>query len=107
MRSFVLPDDGCPMILEQLNSHPLDSRVTYNPKVVTHNKFSLDGLKMKNSVTSVVAEYFNKFDPDAAIKAMKGSGDWPRDKYLKFDRRTVMSVSYINFIIYSDLLMYR
>ena len=90
---FEMPEHAGKMFLEEVNPHPLDSRISYNQVSKT---FCLDGIGTERCIDRVVEQYFDVFNADKAITAMKKSGNWPRPNYMKFGKRVPMTVHTVN-----------
>jgi len=77
--NFSVPSYSNPLPLETINMHPLDVNIKFEEE--SHTYFWKEE-KMAKSVTKLVEEYFEKFDPDVAIEKMKNGRNWPRKEYM-------------------------
>ena len=68
--------------LESFNAHPLDTSLVFDQ---VHHSYYFNGVKMENSVTTIIDKYFKKFDPLAVAEMMTKGSNWPREGYLKRD----------------------
>ena len=73
---LIRPEDK--MKLEIDNPHPLDSGLSFDEESHT---YYLSNQMMKYSVTELVGNYFDKFEPDIAIERMMSGPRWPRPEY--------------------------
>ena len=64
---FFIPEMTGKMLLEELNPHPLDSKITFESAA---HKYYYDGVPMDRSVTEVVGSFFEKFDADLVARRM-------------------------------------
>lgn len=78
--NFLIPPYSDPLPLETINLHRLDSKIKF--KEAEHEYF-YEGKKMDKSVTRLVEQFFEKFDDDKAIAAMKKGSRWPRAEYMQ------------------------
>ena len=90
---FEMPEHAGKMFLEEVNPHTLDSRISYDQASKT---FYLDGVGTERHIDRVVEQYFEMFNADKAIVAMKKSGNWPRPNYMKFGKKVPMTVTSAN-----------
>ena len=74
---FMIRPEG-KMKLEDENVHILDDKLSFDEKSHT---YYYNNEKMRLSVTELVGEYFEKFDPDNAIEKMMSGPRWPRPEY--------------------------
>jgi ATP-dependent exoDNAse (exonuclease V) beta subunit len=65
-------------LLEHKNGHERDSRVSFDVK---HHKYSVDGMDDYISVTTIIKEFFPKFDSDHIINKMMKGANWKDSKY--------------------------
>ena len=75
---FFIPEMTGKMLLEELNPHPLDSKITFESAA---HKYYYDGVPMDRSVTEVVGSFFEKFDADLVARRMIAGNNWPRPEY--------------------------
>jgi len=73
---LVRPEEKLSLELE--NKHALDECITFDED--SHTYF-FSNTKMNYSVTEVVSNYFEKFEPDVAIERMMNGPRWPRPEY--------------------------
>jgi len=67
------------MTLEEENPHPRDSLIKFEEK---GHKYTVEGVDGKfKSVTSLIHDFFPKFDSDKIIRKMMSSADWEMSKY--------------------------
>jgi hypothetical protein len=65
--------------LAVVNAHPRDARISFEEE--TH-KYTIDGVRDGwISCTGFIHGFFQEFDPDAVIKKMMSSRNWPSSKY--------------------------
>lgn len=77
---FFIPEQTGKMMLEELNPHPLDSKISFEPSA---HKYYYDGVLMDQSVTEVVGNFFEKFDADLVARRMIAGNNWPRPEYTR------------------------
>jgi ATP-dependent exoDNAse (exonuclease V) beta subunit len=68
--------------LEKKNPHNLDKIINFEP--VSHT-YTLNGIPIKSSVTSIVEQFFEKFNGKLAIQRMMNGNNWPRSEYMLTD----------------------
>lgn len=73
---------GEKLILEEMNEHPLDSKLTFDAAA---HKYYHNNVPMDLSVTEVVGQYFETFDADLVVKKMMNGNNWPRQGYTQKD----------------------
>ena len=66
-------------MLEQINAHPRDSQIIFYEE--GHKYVYLPNNTKFISVTTIIHEYFPKFDADKIIANMMGSSKWTDSKY--------------------------
>lgn len=64
--------------LERLNPHPEDVKLEFNEE---RHEYLYEGNLMSTSVTSLIAQYFEKFEADKVVKNMIQGKNWPRAEY--------------------------
>lgn len=64
--------------LTRIWSHPRHSRIVFDEPSHT---YTVDGRKLKGSVTGLVGNCFPPFDTDAKIEGMMTGKNWPREQY--------------------------
>lgn len=75
---FFIPEFTGKLLLEELNPHPLDSKITFESSA---HKYYYDGVLIERSVTEVVGSFFEKFDADLVARRMIAGNNWPRPEY--------------------------
>jgi hypothetical protein len=75
---FFIPESNEKLFLEEENPHIMDPRISFDQ---TAHQYYFDGFLMDYSVTTVVAQFFAKFDADKIIKGMISGPKWPRPEY--------------------------
>ena len=75
---FFIPVPEGKLLLEELNPHPLDSKITFNS---AEHKYFYEGVQMEQSVTEFMSSFFEKFDADAIARKMISGPNWPRVGY--------------------------
>lgn len=65
-------------MLKSANKHPRDDRIVFDEEP---HIYYINGKPAKTSVTTLVHEYFPKFDADAIIDRMMSSKWWYKSKY--------------------------
>ena len=84
-KQFIIPKfEQHQNVLAATNVYPLDSRVTCT-LVDKKEQYCIDGNVTDMSVSEIVEEFFEKFDPDETIQKMMNSSRWPRDGYTHAD----------------------
>ena len=66
------------MRLQRNRPHPRDARIVFYPE--THT-YLIDGEPSMSSVTAVIHQYANPFEPEAVIHRMMMGSKWPRPEY--------------------------
>lgn len=65
--------------LAKLNPHPRDNKITFMEE---GHQYTIDGMtEHPISVTTLIHEFFPKFDADTVIDKMMKSTNWPQSKY--------------------------
>lgn len=81
-KSFQLPPRRTDLKLDLENPHPNDEHVTFDE---AQHVYFYDKKPLSISVTKLVEEFFNKFDPDSAATKMINGRNWPRPEYTQKD----------------------
>ena len=79
--SFVLPGHSI-KLLQLCHPHARDCRLQFFP---ADHRYEIDGEVTLGSVTSLVHEFSEKFDPDSVIEKMRSGPRWPRPGYTHAD----------------------
>jgi hypothetical protein len=67
-----------PMFLEETNTHPRDERIVFDEEP---HIYYVDDKPVQTSVTTLVHQYFSKFDADLIISRMMKGKNWTSSKY--------------------------
>jgi hypothetical protein len=70
--------------LEKLNQHQTDKKVSFDE---AKHQYFYEGELMALSVTSLIAQYFEKFESEAVAERMIAGKRWPRVGYIHEDGR--------------------
>jgi len=81
-KKFSLPMTNEKLVLAEMNAHPMDSRIDFDPEA---HEYFVDDKAMELSVTQMVEDFFEKFDADDVIRKMMGGNRWPREGYINKD----------------------
>lgn len=74
------------MLLEKLHAHERDTRVAFDVK---HHKYSVDDMDDYISVTTIIKEFFPKFDSDVIINKMMKGSNWKESKYFGMTKEEI------------------
>lgn len=66
------------MSLKHANSHERDAAIVFDEEP---HIYYINGERARTSVTTVVHDFFDKFDADAIIDKMMSGKNWPKSKY--------------------------
>eukprot|EP01035_Chromulina_nebulosa_P036731 gene36731-49521_t len=75
-KNFEVPLRECRLHLEDVNAHPHDERIVF---IENDHKYIVEGTPIKYSVTSLISEYFGKFESTKIAKGMISGSRWPRE----------------------------
>lgn len=78
-RNFEVPSREYKLHLEDLNAHPHDKRIVF---LENDHKYIVEGTPLQYSVTSLISEYFEKFESEITAKKMISGSRWPREGYI-------------------------
>lgn len=81
-KSFQIPDLNQKLDLEVHNYHANDVFLTFDN---SQHLYYYNNVQMTTSVTGLVEQFFDKFNPDEAINKMMSGNNWPREGYLHPD----------------------
>ena len=70
------------LLLNKINAHKLDENISFNE---ADHVYYYQGEKMKDSVTSKISEFFQKFESFLIATRMTKSKNWPREGYIHPD----------------------
>lgn len=78
-------------MLSEINGHPRDKNITFiEDDEHDIHEYSISGIKEKPiSVTTLIHEYFPKFDADAVIDKMMKSRNWTNSKYYSCNKQSI------------------